>query len=82
MLFFQRISRTVFSPYMPLYIQGILGGIKGAAQTTGTINGILGFATAIAGIIFGRLGDRINKMIIVNLFISVRNYIELQPVLC
>ena len=62
MLFFQRISRTVFSPYMPLYVQGVLGSIKGAAQTTGTINGIVGFATALAGIIFGRLGDRINKM--------------------
>ena len=62
MLFFQRISRTVFSPYMPLYVQGVLGGIKGAAQTTGAINGIVGFATAMAGIIFGRLGDRINKM--------------------
>ena len=62
MLFFQRISRSVFSPYMPLYVQGVLGGIKGAAQTTGAINGIVGFATATAGIIFGRLGDRINKM--------------------
>lgn len=62
MLFFQRISRTVFSPYMPLYVQSVLGSIKGAAQTTGTINGIIGFATALAGIIFGRLGDRVNKM--------------------
>ncbi len=62
MLFFNRISRTVFNPYIPLYVQGVLGGIKGAAQTTGTINGIAGFATALAGIVFGRLGDRFPKM--------------------
>ena len=62
MLFFQRISRTVFNPYMPLYVQSVIGGIKGAAQTTGAINGTVGFATAVAGIIFGRLGDRVNKM--------------------
>lgn len=62
MLFFQRISRSVFSPYLPLYIQGVLGGINGAAKTTGYINGIVGFATALAGIVFGRLGDRLHKM--------------------
>ena len=62
MLFFQRISRSVFSPYLPLYVQGVLGGINGAAKTTGYINGIVGFATALAGIVFGRLGDRVHKM--------------------
>lgn len=62
MLFFHRISRTVFNPYLPLYVQEVLGGVKGASQLTGTINGITGFATALAGIFFGRLGDRVDKM--------------------
>jgi DHA1 family multidrug resistance protein-like MFS transporter len=62
MLFFHRISRTVFNPYLPLYIQEVLGGVKGASQLTGTINGITGFATALAGIFFGRLGDKVHKM--------------------
>lgn len=62
MLFFHRISRTVFNPYIPLYVQEMLGGIKGAAQMTGTINGVAGLATAIAGLVFGRLGDKFPKM--------------------
>ena len=38
-LMFQRIARTVFTPFLPLYVQQTLGTIKGAATYTGIING-------------------------------------------
>jgi len=60
-LFFLRITRSVFSPYMPLYIQEMQNGLEGAAQTTGVISGITGLVTALSGLIVGRLGDRYDK---------------------
>lgn len=61
MLFLMRVVRTVFSPYLPLYIQGELSGSGGAAMMTGYINGITGLATAVAGLTLSRLGDRYDK---------------------
>lgn len=61
MLFLMRVIRTVFSPYLPLYVQGELEGAAGAAAMTGYIIGITGLATATAGLTLSRLGDRFDK---------------------
>ncbi|MDD2216189.1 MAG: MFS transporter, partial [Eubacteriales bacterium] len=47
-LLFQRISRSVFVPFIPLYVQETLGTMVGAATYTGIISGATGFATALA----------------------------------
>lgn len=57
-----RITRTVFTPYIPLFVQSALGTTKGAAQMTGFVNGVAGLMTALAGIVIGKLGDRKNKL--------------------
>lgn len=56
-----RIARTVFTPFVPLYVQQTLGTVRGAATYTGMINGATGLATAIASLTITRLGDRHNK---------------------
>lgn len=63
-LFFHRILRSVFSPFMALFVQENLGSDSGVASTTGFINGGVAFITAMSGIIFGRLGERYNKKMI------------------
>ena len=61
-LLFQRIARTVFSPFLPLYVQQTLGTIKGAATYTGIINGVTGLTTAVAALTITRLGDHRDKL--------------------
>lgn len=62
MLFLQRITRSLFSPFIPLYIQEITGTTVGAASKTGYLNGIIGFVSAISAIGISRLGDRYDKL--------------------
>lgn len=71
MLFLHRLTRSIFSPYMPLYIQELLGGTDGAAKMTGIMNGFTGFATAIAGLTISRLGDTHNKMLIIKILLAI-----------
>ncbi|AKN30587.1 MFS transporter [Clostridium carboxidivorans P7] len=61
-LLFIRIGRTVFNPYIPIYVQEIKNTTKGIAGITGLINGFLAFTTALAGLTLSRLGDKYNKM--------------------
>lgn len=61
MLFLMRVVRSVFSPYLPLYIQDQLPIGGGAAAMTGYVSGISGLATAAAGLTLSRLGDRHHK---------------------
>lgn len=61
-LFLHRITRTVFSPYIPLFVQSSINSIKGASRLTGIINGAAGLATALAGLTISRLGDKLNKL--------------------
>jgi DHA1 family multidrug resistance protein-like MFS transporter len=61
-LLVQRIARTVFTPFLALYVQETLGTITGAASYTGFINGATSFATAAAALTVARLGDRGNKV--------------------
>lgn len=61
-LLFQRIVRTVFLPFVPLFVQQTLGTVTGAATYTGVINGAAGLATAVAALTITRLGDRHDKL--------------------
>lgn len=60
-MFLQRIVRTVFSPFMPLYVQESIQAVKGAASITGQISGFTGFMTALAGITISQIGDKRDK---------------------
>lgn len=61
MLFLQRAARSVFSPYLPLYIQELTGTTEGAADLTGTISGLVGFVSAASAIAVSRFADRFSK---------------------
>jgi DHA1 family multidrug resistance protein-like MFS transporter len=61
MLVVLRVSRAIFSPYLPLYVQELLSSSGGVVKLTGLINGITGLATALAGLTLSRLGDRYDK---------------------
>ena len=61
-LLMQRIARTVFSPFLALYVQETLGTLTGAARYTGFINGATSFATAAAALTITRWGDRTDKL--------------------
>ncbi|MDO4552682.1 MAG: MFS transporter [Bacillota bacterium] len=61
-LLFQRIARTIFAPYLALFVQESLGTISGAASATGVINGAVGLATAAAALTLARWGDKKERM--------------------
>lgn len=60
-LFVARVARTIFTPFVPLFVQSSIGGLSGAAACTGIINGATGAATAVAALTLTRLGDKYNK---------------------
>lgn len=61
LLLIVRMARTVFSPYIALYVQDRLGSMEGASRYTGMINGAAGVATAISAMTLTRLGDKHDK---------------------
>ncbi len=60
-LFIARVARTIFTPFVPLFVQDTLGGLSGASTYTGIINGTTGGATAVAALTITRLGDKYSK---------------------
>lgn len=70
-LFFFRVMGALFSPFIALFVQESLGSILGVASTTGYINGGVAFATAMAGIFFGKLADKYNKRKILIISLSI-----------
>lgn len=68
MIVILRVSRSVFSPYLPLYVQELMAGSGGVVKLTGMINGVTGLATALAGLTLSRLGDRYDKMKLLRVF--------------
>jgi len=68
-LFFIRIGRTIFYPYLPIYVQEIMGSTKGISGITGGINGFLSLATAISGLTLSRLGDKYNKLKLLSIYL-------------
>lgn len=71
MLFLQRIIRTLFNPFVPLFIQEVTGTIVGAAEKTGYLNGLVGFVTAASAILISRLGDKYDKMRLIRMMLIV-----------
>jgi len=76
-LFLQRLTRSVFAPYLSLFVQESLGSTEGAAMMTGIVSGITGFATAAAGLTISRLGDKRNKLNLVRVLMGVSLVISL-----
>ncbi|WP_027399531.1 MFS transporter [Anaerovorax odorimutans] len=60
-IFVGRITRTIFIPFVALYVQDTLGTLSGASTLTGIISGATGIATAISAVTITRLGDRFSK---------------------
>ena len=60
-LFISRLARTVFTPFVPLFVQERLGTLVGAAAYTGIISGTTGIVSAIAALTITRLGDKYDK---------------------
>ena len=61
-LLFQRVVRSVFAPFIPLYVQETLGTMAGAATYTGIISAASGLATAVAALTVAKYADRYDKM--------------------
>ena len=60
-LLINRVTRTVFTPYIPIYVAEVIPAGKSATQWTGYINGLSGFSTAMAAILISRVADRFDK---------------------
>lgn len=76
-LFLHRVTRTVFSPYIPLFVQSSLNSTEGAAKLTGMINGTAGLATALAGLTISRLGDKLDKLKLASILIFISFFVSL-----
>ncbi len=70
MLFLQRFIRSLFGPYMPLFVE-LLNGTENAEVITGFVNLAVGLTTAFAAILVGRLGDKLNKSKIVIFLLAI-----------
>lgn len=64
MILVQRFVRSIFTPYLPLYVQE-LRGPENASTWTGIVNMCIGIATALAGMTLTRLGDRLDKNVVI-----------------
>lgn len=76
-LLFIRIGRTIFNPYIPIYVQEIKNTTKGVAGITGIINGVLALATALSGLTLSKLGDKYNKMKLLIIYLALGAVISL-----
>jgi DHA1 family multidrug resistance protein-like MFS transporter len=65
MFFILRFARMLMPPFIPLHVQRILGTIDGASASVGVITAIAGLAAAAAGVTIVRIGDKIDKMLLV-----------------
>lgn len=60
-LFFSYMARTVFGPYISLYIQQMRGQLEGSSAVTGMVNGFAALMVAFSGLLTGRLMRRFKK---------------------
>ncbi len=70
MLFLQRCVRTMFSPYMPLFIESV-NGTENAEVITGFINFGVSSATALSSLTITRLGDKFRKSKIIVVLLAI-----------
>lgn len=62
MLFFLRISRSLFAPYVAIFVGSKFPSSDGVALTTGIVNGLVGFSTAISSMIIGSIASKFDKI--------------------
>jgi len=62
MLFFLRMSRSMFAPYVARFLDGFIEDDSTLSTVTGLITGLVGFSTAFASMIMGRVAHRFDKM--------------------
>jgi MFS transporter, DHA1 family, multidrug resistance protein len=70
LLFILRLSRAVFSPYLPLFVQEELAGKGGVITFTGIVNGVTGLMSALSGLTLSRLGDKYNKLTLLRILFT------------
>jgi DHA1 family multidrug resistance protein-like MFS transporter len=61
-LFLSRMGRSMLPPFLPLYIQELHGKKEGVAAIVGILSASGAFAAALAGILAGRLAERIDPL--------------------
>lgn len=64
MLMLQRFIRSIFDPFMPLYLEQLRGSVQIKA-VTGYVRMAISIATALAGLTLSRLGDKGDKRTII-----------------
>lgn len=60
-LLFLTVARSIFTPFLALYVQEIRSQIAGASGVTGMISGVVALMTALSGLILGRWADWFSK---------------------
>ncbi len=68
--FFIRMSRTMPTPFLPLFIQELRGTIVGSARITGILSGGIGLMAAVSGLTLARLGDKMNRLKLLSVLIG------------
>lgn len=76
-MLFNVFAGNSFNPYIPLHVQELRSQLGGAAKIAGIVSGIIGFCTAMSGIVLGRLGDRYDKVFLIKYAISAGAFISL-----
>ncbi|PIE98191.1 MAG: MFS transporter [Treponema sp.] len=70
LLLFLRITRAMFSPYLPLFIESKLLREEGVSFITGIVNALIGFTVAISSMLIGKFVANRNKIkTVIGLFI-------------
>jgi MFS transporter, DHA1 family, multidrug resistance protein len=70
LLLFIRIARTAFLPYLPMFVENLRGTVEGSSRVTGFISGFAALMSAISGIIIGRMGDRYNRVKLIEICLA------------
>lgn len=70
-IFFIRVGRSVFNPYIPIFVQEVRSTASGAAGITGVMNGVLALMTAMAGLTLSKLGDKYDKMKLLIIYLTL-----------
>ncbi len=77
MILFLRITRSLFSPYIPLLIEKSYGSTKWVSSITGILNALVGTATAVSSMLVGRLLIKkerrkvLSNLILISFIISI-----------
>jgi MFS transporter, DHA1 family, multidrug resistance protein len=69
LIFCMQFVRFLTQPFLPLYLQEMIGKLEGASIATGTITGLAGLASAAAGLTLARLGDSRDPVQLIKIFL-------------